>query len=152
MKIRLFTTLLTLILSGGIVSANAAQIDGLWEARYEKSNTPSSHVRISTLSNGQVQGVIEKAYPRPGAKNQSPTCEACAGANKNKPYVGMRVLWGMKPDGSNSWKGGHLYDPDVDKEYAGNMKLSKDGNTLKLRGYVFNPALGETVTWTRIKE
>jgi uncharacterized protein (DUF2147 family) len=133
----------------GLLWADSAKIDGLWEAYYQKSGTPSSNIRIKTLPSGEVQGVIEKAFPRPG-EHPSSNCTACKGANKNKPIVGMMIMYGMEPNGKNQWDQGHLLDPETGKTYTGKMTLSSDGKSLDLRGYVFNPAFGQTDTWKRI--
>ena len=131
--------------------ANNAKIDGLWQATYAASNTPSSHIEITTLANGEVQGVIKIAYPRPGVTHASPNCEKCSGANKDKPIVGMQVLWGEMPAGKNKWSGGTVLDPEEGKEYKANLTLSDDGNTISVRGFILTPSIGQTVTWIRIK-
>lgn len=124
-------------------------IDGLWEAHYDASNTPSAHIRITTKPNGELHGVIEEAFPRPG-EHPSPNCTKCKGANKDKPIVGLTVLWGMMPDGHNKWDSGHVLDAETGKVYSGKMTLTHNGNELDLRGYVFSPMFGTTATWKRI--
>lgn len=141
----------TLLLSANLFAATPAnKIDGLWEVRYDASNTPSSHIRISTQKNGELIGIVENAYPRPG-ENPSPNCTKCSGANKDKPIVGLKVLWGMKPDGKNQWSDGHVLDAETGKIYSGKMTLADNGNELDLRGYVLSPMFGETSTWKRVK-
>ena len=153
----LLISLSFLLLSGGAFAATTAapattqpKIDGLWEASYDASKTPSSHVRITTQSNGELVGVIEQAYPRPG-ETPSPNCTKCKGANKDKPIVGMKIVWGMKPDGKNVWDGGYVLDPETGKQYTGKITLADSGNELDLRGYVLTPMFGETATWKRIQ-
>ncbi len=149
---QLIIIIATLLLNSTVFAAATPshQIDGVWEVRYDASNTPSSHIRITTQKNGELIGVIEEAYPRPG-ENPSPNCTKCEGANKDKPIVGMTVLWGMMPDGTNQWSQGHVLNAENGKIYSGKMTLSKDGKTLDLRGYVFQPVFGATSTWHKIK-
>lgn len=148
---QLILTFFTLLFCNLVWAANTTnKIDGLWEVRYDASNTPSAHIRITTQANGEVMGVIENAYPRPGDKNASPNCTKCEGANKDKPIVGLKVLWGMKPAGTNEWDSGHLLDAETGKVYSGKMKMTHDNNQLDLRGYVGIPIFGDTSTWKRI--
>jgi hypothetical protein len=126
------------------------KIDGLWEVRYDASNTPSAHIRIKTEKNGELVGHIEDAFPRPGEK-AVPYCTKCTGANKDKPIKGLTVLWGMMPTGKNTWTKGHVLNAETGKVYSGKMTLSDDGKSLDLRGYILTPMLGDTSTWHRIK-
>ena len=133
-----------LLSSGALADTAKPKIDGLWEASYDASHTPSAHIRITTKSNGELVGVIEQAYPRPG-ETPSPNCTKCTGANKDKPIVGMTVVWGMKPDGKNVWDGGYVLDAETGKEYTGKITLADSGNELDLRGYVFSsPSPGQS--------
>lgn len=139
-----------LFLSSHLFAANpSSKADGLWEARYDASNTPSSHIRITTKANGELVGVIEKAYPRPG-ENPSPNCTKCEGDNKDKPIIGLKVLWGMTPEGKDQWANGHVLDAETGKIYTGKITLKDNGNELDLRGYVLEPIFGETAIWKRI--
>ncbi|HLF67015.1 MAG TPA: DUF2147 domain-containing protein [Gammaproteobacteria bacterium] len=151
---KIIIVLFSLFLSPSLFAANSQpatdKIDGLWEVRYDASDTPSSHIRITTQANGEVIGVIEEAYPRPGVKDDSPNCTKCTGENKDKPIKGLKVLWGMQPDGKNQWSGGHVLDAETGKIYSGKMTLTHDGNELDLRGYVLTPMFGDTSTWRKI--
>lgn len=140
-----------LLFCHSVWAASHPKIDGLWEVRYDASNTPSAHIKITTQKNGELVGVMEAAYPRPGVKNPSPYCTKCEGDNKNKPIIGLRVLWGMKPAGYHRWDSGKLLNAETGKVYSGSMTLSEDGNSLDLRGYVLAPIFGETSTWRRIR-
>ena len=136
----------------GSVLANAPKIDGLWQASYAKSNTPSSNICIKTLSDGKLEGRIKKAFPRPG-ENPENKCTACPGDQKNKPFENLRILWGMKPSGNNTWDGGQLLDPETGKVYSGTMTLSKDGKTVDMRGYILGMKfLGATDELKRLSD
>lgn len=147
---QIFAFIIAILLSSSIFAANTPKVDGLWEVRYDASNTPSSHIRITTQKNGELIGIVEKAFPRPG-EHPSPNCTACEGANKDKPIVGMTVLWGMKPDGKDQWSQGHVLNAETGEIYSGKMTLNPDGKTLDMRGYIVHPIFGATGTWYRIK-
>jgi uncharacterized protein (DUF2147 family) len=140
-----------LLLSSGFVFAKAS-VDGLWEAYYVDTTIKSAEVRITTLPNGELKGVIEKNFPRAGG-DQSPNCIHCKGADKDKPFIGLTILWGMKPDSQNPnhWSGGKILNAANGDIYTAEATLSSDGKTLDLRGYVLNPMFGKTATWNRIK-
>ncbi len=147
---QLIFAFLSIFFSSMLLAASPAhKIDGLWEVRYDASHTPSAHIRITTQANGEVVGVIEAAYPRPGEQH-SPNCTQCEGENKDKPIIGLKVLWGMEPTGNNQWGNGQLLDAETGKVYSGKMTLADNNNELDLRGYVLMSMFGDTSTWRRI--
>ena len=68
-------------------------------------------------------------------------------ALRNRPLCGLTIGKGFEPSGPDRAQGGKLYDPESGKTYTGTM--TRDGNKLKLRGYVGIPLFGRTETWTR---
>ncbi|MGA2654624.1 MAG: DUF2147 domain-containing protein [Gammaproteobacteria bacterium] len=150
---QLLACLLSFLLSTSLWAANnqPAAVDGLWEARYKASDTPSARIRIKTLPSGELIGVIENAYPRPG-ENPPHTCTNCTGDNQDKPYKNLKILWGMMPSGDNEWDGGHLLNAESGEIYSGTMKLVNHDDTLEMSGYVIDPIFGKTTTWKRVKE
>lgn len=71
-------------------------------------------------------------------------------AKRRRPLMGLVVLRGLKPKDKTHWSGARIYDPRNGKTYDAEATLSGDGNTLKLRGYVFVSLLGKTQAWTRV--
>ena len=69
-------------------------------------------------------------------------------SKQNIPRLGLEIMKGFKFDGDDEWTSGNIYDPESGKTYSSYMYL-KDGNTLKLRGYIGFSFLGRTETWTR---
>lgn len=71
-------------------------------------------------------------------------------ALRTRPIEGMELIRGFKPDGSNAWSGATIYNPEDGKTYSCKANLSKDGQTLKVRGYVGVPMMGRTQIWKRV--
>jgi uncharacterized protein (DUF2147 family) len=67
----------------------------------------------------------------------------------SKSLVGKVIVKDMKKDGKE-WSGGTVYDPKSGKTYEG--KMWRDGDNLKLRGFVGMPVFGRSSTWTPLKE
>jgi uncharacterized protein (DUF2147 family) len=67
---------------------------------------------------------------------------------RNRPIVGLQIMYDFSFDGEAAWKGGKIYDPERGKTYKGMMTLVSP-NTLNVKGYVVIPLLGRTTTWTR---
>lgn len=72
-------------------------------------------------------------------------------AQRGRPIEGLKLIEGFKADGHNAWGGATIYNPEDGKTYTCKANLSKDGRTLKVRGYVGVPMLGRTQTWTRVE-
>jgi uncharacterized protein (DUF2147 family) len=69
-------------------------------------------------------------------------------SQRNQPLCGFTFMVGFKPDGSNRWDDGAIYDPDSGKTYHATMKLRDDG-TLDLHGYIGISLIGRSEIWTR---
>lgn len=68
-------------------------------------------------------------------------------ALRHRPLCGLKIGTGFQPSGPDHAQDGKLYDPKSGKTYTGSM--TREGNKLKLRGYVGIPLFGRTETWTR---
>ena len=60
----------------------------------------------------------------------------------------MQIVWGMHPDG-DEWGGGAILDPDNGKIYKARMRLTDNGRTLIVRGFIGIPLFGRSQTWSR---
>ncbi|MBO9611256.1 MAG: DUF2147 domain-containing protein [Dyadobacter sp.] len=79
--------------------------------------------------------------PQRDSKNSDPSL-------RNRPLKDMIILSDFTfKDGL--WTGGKVYDPKSGKSYSSKMTL--DGSTLEIRGYVGSPLFGRTTVWTRPK-
>jgi uncharacterized protein (DUF2147 family) len=68
-------------------------------------------------------------------------------SKRSNKLIGLTVLSGLKYDGNNEWVNGKIYDPKNGKTYS--CKMSLDGNTLKIRGYIGFSLFGRTTVWTK---
>ena len=119
---------------------------GKWRTIDDKSKKERSIIVI-TENNGELQGVVEKLFDQPG-DDPAHLCKECQGDRKDKPIIGMTILWGLKRQ-NDGWGGGEILDPKNGKIYRCKMSLSADGNSLRVRGFIGVSLLGRTQTWQR---
>ena len=128
----------------GIRLALAAESPvGKWKTVDEKSGKVTSEVEIYEQSGklfGKIVGLTE-----PNNKEGKPKiCNACAGADKDKPIIGLVILRDLSPSGGH-YKGGTVLDPEDGKVYKAEIWV-EDGK-LKMRGYF--GLLYRTQTWLK---
>lgn len=130
------------------ITANAANIDGLWQQIDDKDGRVNSLVRIETMT-GEARATIIKGYAAPG-KTLDPDarCNGCPGEFNDKPLIGLQFLWGLKGAG-REWDGGQILDPAEGKIYRAKATLSEDGSKLIVRGYLGVALFGRNQTWRR---
>ncbi|HEX4986053.1 MAG TPA: DUF2147 domain-containing protein [Burkholderiales bacterium] len=119
---------------------------GTWRTIDDKTKQERSIIRI-TEQGGELKGVVEKIFDQPG-DDPAHLCKACKDERKDKPIVGMTILWGLKKDG-DAWTGGEILDPKNGKTYRCKLTLSADGRSLDVRGFIGISLIGRTQTWLR---
>jgi uncharacterized protein (DUF2147 family) len=67
---------------------------------------------------------------------------------KGRPLCHMEFIGGFTPAPDRHYTGGWIYSPRHGADFSAHMTLI-DHNTLKLRGYLLFPALGQSQIWTR---
>jgi uncharacterized protein (DUF2147 family) len=131
---------------GSLTFAQAPSPVGRWRSFDDKTGQPKSIIEITEV-NGELQGTVERVFSPP-APSLNPLCELCTGDRKNKPIVGMQMLWGMKKEG-DEYGGGRILQPETGKELRGKLKVIDGGKKLEVRGFVGLAFVGRTVTWAR---
>ena len=69
-------------------------------------------------------------------------------AKRSEPLCGLQIGTGFHGTDPDHASDGRLYDPKTGKTYHGEM--TREGDTLHLRGYLGMKAFGRTEDWTRI--
>jgi uncharacterized protein (DUF2147 family) len=142
---RLFFTFILLLPVFGLGAAEPSPV-GLWKTIDDSSGQPKGLVRIREL-NGQLEGKVEKAFPKPG-EDPAPKCDKCDGARRNQPVLGMTILWGIVKQG-DEYQGGEILDPETGKIYRAKMKLIDSGKKLEVRGFIGVSLFGRSQIWLR---
>jgi uncharacterized protein (DUF2147 family) len=119
---------------------------GLWDTISDTDGRPTGLVEIQEV-NGEYVGIVRGILVP--ASHEDSICTKCSGERKDQPVVGMEILRHMRPDGTNEWSGGEILDPENGKTYRAKMKLSDDGRTLTVRGYLGVSLFGRSQKWVR---
>lgn len=147
MRAKLAALLLVLPLAA-LSSAAFAQASpvGKWRTIDDKTGKVKSIVEITDAGNGTLQGKVLQVLE--SDKGPHPVCDACKGANHNKPIEGMVIAWGLRHE-DGVWDGGKIMDPKNGKVYSAKMTPIEGGRKLEVRGYLGFSLLGRTQTWVR---
>ncbi len=148
MRSPLGTTLATLVACAALSAiADTNTPAGVWRTIDDKTQKERSLVRI-VESNGVYEGKVERIINRLPDDDPDHLCRKCEGERKDKPIIGMTILWGLKKDGDH-WSGGEILDPKNGKIYRARMKLVDGGRKLEVRGFIGVSLLGRSQTWLR---
>jgi uncharacterized protein (DUF2147 family) len=71
-------------------------------------------------------------------------------SKRERPILGINLVWGFTHSGENLWKGGFIYNPRDGKTYKCKMTL-ENPDRLKVRGFIGISLIGKTNIWTRVK-
>ena len=139
---------MSLAAATGTIAAepNAA---GLWQAINQDTGQPSGWFLIRDQG-GNFDGIIVRMYLKPG-QNPAIVCDKCADDRRDKPWLGLDIIRGMKREGL-SYKDGTILDPRNGSIYNASMTLAADGQTLTVRGYLGISLLGQNQYWYRLPD
>jgi uncharacterized protein (DUF2147 family) len=145
------TKLVALLLALPLVALSSAAFAqntpvGKWRTIDDKTGKVKSVVEITETANGTLQGKVLQVLD--SEKGPNPVCDACKGANHDKPIEGMVIAWGLRHEG-DAWDDGKIMDPKNGKVYSAKMTPVDGGKKLEVRGYLGFSLLGRTQTWVR---
>jgi len=122
---------------------------GLWEQADERTGKPESWFKI-TERNGIFEGAFAKIFFKPGEAPKW-VCDKCQGADKGRPVQGLTFIRGMQRNGL-AYEGGTIMDPRDGQVYRALMRLTADGKTLEVRGYLGIALFGQSQIWHRLPD
>ncbi len=139
-----------LFLTAFAASAWSGELAGLWQEYNDDSGDPEALIRIEKMGDDRYEGRIEKILPDT-EKNAELICTKCSGRLHNQPLLGLRILSGLKRHDELTFEGGEITNPDDGKTYRCNIRLSEDGNTIEVTGYLGFHWAGQSETWTKVR-
>jgi uncharacterized protein (DUF2147 family) len=122
---------------------------GLWQQIDDRTGKSQGWFLISER-NGVYEGKIAKMFSQPGDP-PNPVCDRCEGEQRGAPWLGLTIITNMKRQGLK-YEDGRILDPRDGQVYRALMRLSPDGQTLTVRGYLGVALLGRDQTWVRLPE
>jgi uncharacterized protein (DUF2147 family) len=124
------------------------ELAGLWQEYNDDTGTVEALIRIKLAADNSYEGKIEKLLPDPAGKPLA-LCTHCPGSLHNLPLLGLRILSGLKRRDKLNFEDGEIIDPDDGKVYRCNIRLSEDGNTIEVTGYLTFNWIGHSEVWLR---
>jgi len=141
--------LLSLIVAGQTLGAEPSA-SGLWQAVDDDTHEPNAWFLIRDSGGGIYTGVIVRMFLKPG-DDPNVQCDKCVDDRRNKPWLGLEIIRGMKREGMK-YTDGTILDPRDGNIYSAQMTLTPDGQTLVVRGYLGISLLGKNQYWTRLPD
>jgi uncharacterized protein (DUF2147 family) len=139
-----------LITAGPAAPADLSSPVGLWQAVDDSTKQPTGWFIISN-HDGVYSGIIAKMFNKPG-EDPNITCAKCTDDRANHPWLGLEIIRDMKQEEPDKYGGGNILDPRDGKVYHATLKLTPDGQTLIVRGYLGIELLGKNTYWTRLPD
>ena len=119
-------------------------IFGTWHTIDDRTGQKKALVEIYK-EEGRMYGVIRKIFVE---GMEDARCTDCHGDLKNKPFLGMKIIGGLKKTGNNRWEGDTLFDPEQRRYFRCRIWLNPAApDELNVRGYWM--ILHRTQTWKR---
>jgi uncharacterized protein (DUF2147 family) len=138
----------SLLPQAAIACAAQPTAAGLWE-QVDSTGRPDGWFLISKRGD-TYKATLVKLFAKPGA-NLNPLCTKCPVDQKNLPWLGLTIIRGMQRQGLD-YDSGIVLDPRSGSQYFARIRLSPDGQSLTVRGYLGIDPLGGGETWRRLPD
>lgn len=135
----------TLFAFSGLSQAADPSIAGVWSMPILKGKDKGKErANIEIFEkDGAYYGKIVKLSNVPA----NAVCTKCKDEKKDKPLMGMLVLWNLKRE-SGRYTGGKIYDVDEGREYKCSLVLVSPDRLQVTASMLF---ISESHYWTRVK-
>jgi uncharacterized protein (DUF2147 family) len=143
-KIFLFIVCIIAVLAASVQGQNRGADEILGEWLTDKDEAVVEIYRCGQLYCGRIVWLKEPKNPDGTEKLDTENPEA---PKRDRPIIGLLMVWDFRYDGDAKWVDGRIYDPDNGKTYACKMSLEED--KLNVRGYIGLSLFGRTTVWTR---
>jgi uncharacterized protein (DUF2147 family) len=128
--------------------SDSQSVLGNWQTIDGKTRKPSSVITIERENQFYI-GKITKTYANNTSDKKIARCAACKGEQKDESIIGLKIIKHMICRGDYC-SHGTILDPRSGQVYHATMQVIRDGQELKVRGYVGVPMFGKTVVWRRL--
>lgn len=132
----------SVLMSTNLWAEVPANPTGLWQT-FDDSGGLQSTISVE-IKGEKLFGYVLSLHQ---GSEAHPVCEACEGAWRGKPVIGMEVINGLTLK-KDVWQKGTIFDPESGKSYRGSVWV--EGETLSVRGHV--GFLYQTRSWQRVPE
>lgn len=140
--VRLLILAVGMLMLSSVAKAQTDRLEGLW---FNQEKT--GKILITKAPNGKFYGKVvwlkeplENGKPKVDRLNEDPKL-------RSRPRLGLPVLMNFVKDGDNKYDEGTIYDPLNGKTYS--CKITYNGKTLDIRGYIGISLFGRTTVWSR---
>lgn len=141
---RIHCALLALAAVTVSVPASAADPVGIW-----LTEPGTSRIRIATCGDALCGTIVWLKEPLDPQTRQARLDKTNADAAKrSRPLMGVPIVIGMKPSGTDKWAG-QVYNAEDGKTYTGYITM-RGANALKLEGCALGGLVCKAQTWTRV--
>jgi uncharacterized protein (DUF2147 family) len=135
--------LATALLGASFNIASAAEPLGNWLT--ERS---AATIKIARCGQDLCGMVIALREPTDPATGQPKTDRHNPDASRrNRPIIGVQIIFGMKPSAPNKWSG-QVYNAEDGRTYTAYLTWQNE-NTIRLEGCVLGGMICQAQTWTR---